>query len=39
MKREAAAPERHEARRRLYQEVVALLNGKHGQGADERSRR
>jgi small-conductance mechanosensitive channel len=28
------APERHEARRRLYREVVALLHGKHGQGAD-----
>ncbi len=28
------APERHEARRRLYREVVALLHGKHGQGTD-----
>ena len=28
------APERHEARRRLYREVVALLHGKYGQGAD-----
>ncbi len=26
------APERHEARHRLYQEVVALLHGKRGQG-------
>jgi small-conductance mechanosensitive channel len=28
------APERHEARHRLYQEVVALLHGKRGQGTD-----
>ncbi len=28
------APERHEARRRLYREVVALLHGKQGEGAD-----
>ena len=28
------APERHEARRRLYREVVALLHGKHDRGAD-----
>jgi len=28
------APDRHESRRRLYQEVVALLHSKHVQGAD-----
>jgi small-conductance mechanosensitive channel len=28
------APERHETRRRLYREVVALLHGKTGQGVD-----
>ncbi len=28
------APERHEARSRLYQEVVALLHGKQGRGSD-----
>ncbi|HEX8908945.1 MAG TPA: mechanosensitive ion channel domain-containing protein [Anaeromyxobacteraceae bacterium] len=28
------APERHETRRRLYREVVALLHGRQGQGAD-----
>ena len=28
------APERHETRRRLYREVVALLHGKPGEGAD-----
>ena len=28
------APERHDARRRLYREVVALLHGKPGVGAD-----
>jgi small-conductance mechanosensitive channel len=28
------APERHETRRRIYGEVVALLHGRHDQGAD-----
>jgi hypothetical protein len=28
------APERHETRRRLYGEVVALLHGRTAQGAD-----
>jgi small-conductance mechanosensitive channel len=31
------APERHEARRRLYREVVALLHGKHGADAHART--